>query len=91
MQKAIDKDPKIIYGSDIYNRRSALHFAATSMKSDAMNAVRWLLAKGIPWGPRDNEGHSPEDLAKMCGNDELRQFLREWAVKTGELVLSPQK
>jgi hypothetical protein len=86
MQKAIDKDSKIIYASDIFETRSALHFAATSVKTDAVNAVRWLLAKGIPWSASDNERHLPEDIARNYGNDELRKFLREWAVKTGVLV-----
>ena len=91
MQKAIDKDPKVIYASDIYDRRSALHFAAASVNTDAVNAVRWLLAKGIPWSASDNGRHLPEDIARKYGNDELRRFLREWAVKKGELVLSLQK
>jgi len=91
MQKAIDKDPKIIYASEIFDRRSALHFAAASMDTDAVNAVRWLLAKGIPWSASDNESYLPEDIARKRGNDESRKFLREWAVKKGKLVLSLRK
>ena len=83
MQKAIDKDPKIIYASAIYDTRSALHFAAAPLRGDSLTAVKWLLAQGIPWNASDNEGKFPEDLARMCGNDETRNFLREWAVKKG--------
>ena len=85
MQRAIDKDPKIIYASDIYYRRSALHFAAAaaSVNTDAVNAVQWLLEKGIPWSTADNGRQLPEDIASKYGNDELCKFLREWAVKKG--------
>jgi hypothetical protein len=88
MQKAIDKDPTIIYALDIYDRQSALHFAAASVKADALNTIRWLLAKGIPWSASDNERHIPEDVARKYGKDESRKFLREWAVKKGELFAS---
>ena len=87
IEKAIEKDPSIIYASDVFDRRSALHMAAASRKPDAMNAVRWLLQKGIPWSAQDNDCHIPEDFARMSGHDELREFLREWAVKKGEDVL----
>jgi hypothetical protein len=91
MQKAIDKDPKVIYRSDTYDHRSALHFATASVNTDAMKAVQWLLEKGIPWSASDNGRQLPEDIALKYGNDESRKFLREWAVKKGELVLSLQK
>src|ERR1700691_6141555 len=91
MQKAINKDPKIIYASDIFDPRSALHFAAASAKADAVNAVRWLLTKGIPWSASDNGDSLPEDIASKYGNDQSCKFLREWAVGKGELVLSLQK
>jgi protein arginine N-methyltransferase 2 len=91
MQKAIDKDPKIIYASDIFDRRSALHFAAASVKADAVNAVRWLLAKGITWSASEKGDSLPEDIASKYGNDQSRKFLREWTVGKGELILSLQK
>ena len=90
MQKAIDKDPKVIYGSDVFDRKSALHFAAAPMKGDSLNAVKWLLAKGIPWNASDNDDNFPEDLARECRNDESYKFLREWAVQKGELIISLQ-
>ena len=83
MQKAIDKDPKIIYTSDTFGRRSALHFAAAST-TDAVDAVQWLLAKGIPWNASDKRECIPEDIASEYGNEESRKCLREWAVGKGE-------
>jgi len=83
MKKAIEKDPKIIYGSDIYQSKSALHFAATSPNPSAAHAVQWLLEKGIPWSAHDSDSHIPEDLAVISGNKESRKVLRDWAVQQG--------
>jgi hypothetical protein len=87
MKKAVEKDPQIIYASDIFEGRSALHFVAESQNPAAMDALRWLLEKGIPWSASDKEGFIPEELARMCKNDELFKILRNWAVEKGEVIL----
>jgi hypothetical protein len=87
MEKAIEKDPKIIYASDVFERRSALHHAAASPTPAATNVLTWLLEKGIPWSASDMDECIPEDLARIFKNEESRKILREWAVKTGEGVL----
>lgn len=81
-----EKDPRIIYASEIYDGRSALHLAAGSPNTAAVNAVRWLLDKGIPWGAADMRDCIPEDLARVSGNEESRKILREWAVNKGDVV-----
>jgi hypothetical protein len=88
MQKAIEKDPKIIYASDIFEGRSAMHFVAESRNPAAVDALQWLLEKGIPWNASDKEGFIPEELARMCKNDKLFKILRNWAVEKGEVVLT---
>ena len=91
MQKAIDKDPKMIYASDIFEHQSALHITGGSPSSiDATGAVRWLLEKGIPWSAEDRKGRIAEDSAKMYGNEEARKVLREWAVQKGKNRFSHQ-
>jgi len=87
MEKAIEKDPKIIYGSDVFERRSALHHAAASPTPAATNVLTWLLEKGIPWNASDINECIPEDLARISKHEESRKILREWAVKTGEGIL----
>lgn len=86
MEKAIAKNPQIIYASESFQRRSALHLAAASLKATAVNAVQWLLEKGIPWNVEDMEDYIPEDIAKACGNEELRMFLRESAIRKGDIA-----
>lgn len=86
MEKAIKKDPKIIYASDIFESRSALHLAAASPNPAAVNGVRWLLDKGIPWCALDMGKCIPEDLVKMSGNEESCKILREWAINKGEVI-----
>ena len=77
MGKALKKDPKIMYASDI-----AWHHAA-ECPSDA---VRWLPVKGIPCSARYVDDLVPGDLARMGGNEESQKVLREWAVRKGEVV-----
>lgn len=86
LEKAIQKDPQIIYASEIFDGMSSLHLAAASA-SPNVNVVIWLLEKGIPWSALDKERHIPEDLARMYKNNELCKILREWAVKKGEVDL----
>jgi len=81
MQKAIDKDPKIIYASEVFDGRSALHLAASNPDPTSATVVRWLLEKGIPWSAEDKSGRIAEDSAR---NEESRKLLREWAVQKGK-------
>ena len=95
MQKAIDKDPKMLYASEIFHHQSVLHIAATGPifgGSDAVTGVvRWLLEKGVPWGAEDREGRFAEDVAKLYGNQEARKLLREWAIQKGKRRFSHQE
>jgi hypothetical protein len=95
MQKAINKDPKMLYASEIFHHQSALHIAAAgpiSGGTDAVTgAVRWLLEKGVPWGAEDREGSFAEDVAKLYGNEEARKLLREWAIQKGKRSFSYQE
>ena len=95
MQKAIDKDPKMLYASDIFQHQSALHIAAAgpiSGRTDAVTgAVRWLLEKGVPWGAEDRDGCFAEDVAKLYGNEEARKLLRQWAIQKGKRSFSHQE
>lgn len=86
MELAVKRSPQILFASDIYMKRSALHHAAASPFPTATNSVRWLLQKGVPWSATDQEGHLAEDLANMCGNEESRKILREWAIQKGERI-----
>jgi len=86
MEKALEKDPEVIYVSEVFDRRSALHLAAACPKAGSVNAVRWLLEKSIPWSVKDVEDRVPEDLARMVGNEESCKVLREWAVQKGAVA-----
>ncbi|KIM35895.1 hypothetical protein M413DRAFT_14278 [Hebeloma cylindrosporum] len=83
MQKAIDKDPKMLHASEVFCGQSALHLAAASpISNDASGAVHWLLEKGVPWSVKDHAGFIPEDSARKIGrNEEVQKLLREWALQ----------
>jgi hypothetical protein len=86
MEKAMSKSPEVLFRTDVFERRSALHLAAGSYKVDAVDAVRWLLKKGVPWSAADGEGHIPEELARISKNEESRIVLRNWAIEFGEVT-----
>lgn len=83
MEKAIEKDPKIIYASETFEGMSALHLAAGSSNPVAVHAVQWLLEKGIPWSAVDKENRTPEDVARIYKNEESCKILKEWAIEKG--------
>lgn len=85
MENAIEKDPEIIYALDIFHGKSALHLAAESRNPAAVNAVRWLLEKGVPWSTSDMQNCIAEELAMKWENKESCRILREWAIQRGRL------
>ena len=87
MEKAISKDPNILFASDIFDRMSALHIAAASFGPMGVDAVRWLLKKGIPWSARDRSNRLPEECAREHENEESRMVLRNWAIDFGDVIL----
>lgn len=86
MERAIAKDPQIIYASDVLERRSMLHIAAASPIPAAVSSIPWLLERGVPWNALDMERRLAEDLARMCKNEESCKILREFAVNKGKIV-----
>jgi hypothetical protein len=86
MEKALKKDPELIYASEVFDSMSVLHLAAACPKAGGVDAVRWLLEKGIPWSAKDAKDRIPEDLARMMGNEESCKVLREWAVQKGAVA-----
>jgi len=86
MEKAMSKDPKILFASDMYDHMSALHMAAASPAPHSADAVRWLLKKGIPWSAMDAEKRLPEEWARMHKNQESWTVLRNWAIEFGDLI-----
>ena len=82
----MSKDPQILFLSDTFELKSALHIAAASFAPKAVDAVRWLLKKGIPWSARDREGRLVEEWARMSKNEESCTVLRNWAIEFGDVL-----
>lgn len=86
MEKAMSKDPQVLLMCDPLQGMSALHLAAASPQPNAVDAVRWLLKKGIRWDMNDRHGLLPEDWARMYENEECRMVLRNWAIESGDAI-----
>jgi argininosuccinate lyase len=83
LERAIQKNPTLIYQTDVLTRRTALQHAAASCVS-GVDVVKWLLEKGVPWRASHNGDDIAEDLARKSGQEEKRKVLREWAINQGE-------
>lgn len=86
MEKAMSRDPQVLHMYDSLEGKYALHFAAESFAPNAVDAVRWLLKKGIPWSVKDGEDNLPEALAKVYENEESWMVLRNWAIEFGAVI-----
>lgn len=85
MERALSRNPQILFMCDTFETMSALHVAAASHNPRAVDAVRWLLDKGIPWSARDGSDRLPEELARGFQNDESCTVLRNWAINFGNV------
>jgi hypothetical protein len=86
MEKAISKDPQVLFASDAFDHMSALHIAASSFEPKGVDAVRWLLKKGIPWSAKDASNRLAEECAREHENDESWTVLRNWAIDFGGVI-----
>ena len=55
------------------SRRTAMHWAAQNGHG---RVVRLLIAAGASSVVRDNEGHTPEDVARLNVNDDIASIIR---------------
>ncbi|KAH8113187.1 hypothetical protein DFH11DRAFT_367251 [Phellopilus nigrolimitatus] len=60
---------------------TALHSAAEASRARSAAAVRWLLARGIPWNAIDGRGRLAQEVAEEEENGEAVEVLRAWAVR----------
>lgn len=90
MEMALRKNPQVFIYSDNLQGMYALHIAAASLAPKAVDAVRWLLEKGIAWCAMDGSGRLAEEWARMHNNQESWTVLRNWAIEFGDTICFSQ-